>query len=185
MRPLVRGDPPPARCAIIGDHLPATSRPVTASLAPVSDIDPNAVVEVVDASFLQTLLGFNARMAALKAIAVFIPRMAPYGLRIVDFSILSIVHHNPGVTSRQLCDTLNLLPPNLVGKIAALEKRGLLLRHPHPQDGRALGLHLTAEGHAMMQEAEEHVSTLEADVAAALTPRERQTLTRLLRKVYE
>ncbi len=157
---------------------------MTAAVQRPPEPDPCAVVETVDASFLQSLLGFNARMAALRAIGAFIPRMAPYGLRIVDFSILSIVHHNPGVTSRQLCDTLNLLPPNLVGKIGAMEKRGLLRRHPHPQDGRALGLHLTAEGRALMQEAEQVVAELEDSVAAALTPAERRTLTRLLHKVY-
>jgi len=158
---------------------------VTAIPAPVSEIDPDACVEAVDASYLQTLVGFNARMAALKAIGAFIPRMAPYGLRIVDFSILSIVRHNPGVTSRQLCDALTLLPPNLVGKIATLEKRGLLVRHPHPQDGRALGLHLTREGQALMAVAEAEISALEAGIVSHLTTRERQTLTRLLRKIYE
>lgn len=157
---------------------------MTASSDSVATVDPCAAVDTVDASFLQTLLGFNARMAALKAIAAFLACMEPYRLRIVDFSILSIVHHNPGVTSRQLCDTLNLLPPNLVGKISALEKRGLLLRHPHPQDGRALGLHLTKDGYALMQEVEPLVSAQEAQVASALTPGERQTLMRLLHKVH-
>jgi len=157
---------------------------VTASSNSLATVDPCATVDTVDARFLQTLLGFNARMAALKAIAAFLACMAPYKLRIVDFSILSIVHHNPGVTSRQLCDALNLLPPNLVGKISALEKRGLLLRHPHPQDGRALGLHLTEAGCALMQEVEPLVSEQEARIASALTASERQTLMRLLLKVY-
>lgn len=157
---------------------------MTASSNFIAPADPCAAVDTVDASFLQTLLGFNARMAALKAIGVFLACMAPYRLRIVDFSILSIVHHNPGVTSRQLCDTLSLLPPNLVGKISALEKRGLLLRHPHPQDGRALGLHLTEDGYTLMQEVEPQVSSQEARITSVLTPGERQTLMRLLCKVY-
>ena len=157
---------------------------MTTSSDSVACVDPCATVDTVDARFLQTLLGFNARMAALKAIGAFLACMAPYKLRIVDFSILSIVHHNPGVTSRQLCDTLNLLPPNLVGKISALEKRGLLLRHPHPQDGRALGLHLTEAGYALMREVEPLVSAQEAKIASALTAHERQTLMRLLCKVY-
>jgi DNA-binding MarR family transcriptional regulator len=89
----------------------------------------------VDARFLQSLVGFNARMASLKIIGLFVPRMAQFGLRVVDFSILSLIRHNPGITSRQLCDALNLLPPNLVGKIGALERRGLLQRHPHPWTG--------------------------------------------------
>ena len=114
----------------------------------------------------------------------FVPRMAQFGLRVVDFSILSVIHHNPGITSRQLCAALNLLPPNLVGKIGALESRGLLARQPHPQDGRALGLHLTAEGQALMARAEAEAVALENDAAPGLTPAERRTLIRLLQKVY-
>ena len=147
--------------------------------------EASAVVDVVDTQFLETLVGYNARMAALTVIGQFVPRMAGYGLRIVDFSILSVIHHNPGVTSKQLCDALNLLPPNLVGKIGALEKAGLLRRHPHPLDGRALGLHLTEAGRQLMAQAEITASELEAEVASALTAAERRTLIRLLQKVYK
>ena len=141
-------------------------------------------VEQVDASYLQSLVGFNARMAALKIIGQFVPRMAQFGLRVVDFSILSLIHHNPGITSRQLCDAINLLPPNLVGKIGALERRGLLQRRPHPLDGRAQSLLLTAEGQALMREAESAVSQLEDEAAQALSAAERRTLIRLLQKIH-
>ena len=134
--------------------------------------------------YLETLVGYNARRAALAVIGQFVPRMAEYGLRPVDFSILSVIRHNPGITSRQLCAALALLPPNLVGKIGALESRGLLARQPHPQDGRALGLHLTAEGQALMARAEATAFQLEAQAAGALSAAERRTLLRLLQKVY-
>jgi len=154
------------------------------STADALPIIATAVVESVDTSYLETLVGYNARMAALTAIGQFVPRMAGYGLRIVDFSILSVIHHNPGITSRQLCDVLNLLPPNLVGKIDALEKRGLVRRHPHPLDGRALGLYLTEGGNELMAQAEITASELETEVASALTASERRTLIRLLQKIY-
>ena len=90
------------------------------------------VVDEVDTRYLQTLMGYNARRAALSIIEVFLERLAPYGLKPVDFSVMSTICHNPGVTSRQLCNTLNLLPPNLVGLIQSLESRGLIERKPHP-----------------------------------------------------
>ena len=65
----------------------------------------------VDTTFLESLLGYNARRAALTIIEVFLDRMSVYGLRPVDFSLLSLVSHNPGITSRQLCSTLGILPP--------------------------------------------------------------------------
>jgi DNA-binding MarR family transcriptional regulator len=142
-------------------------------------------VEEIDASFLESLIGYNARRAALAAIDRFLDGMAPFQLKPVDFSVLSLIHHNPGITSRQLCASLGLLPPNLVGMLNALEKRELLLRMPHPRDGRAMGLHLTAGGEKLMRDAEKTAATLEAQVGAHLSPGEVQTLIRLLKKVYQ
>ncbi|MBA2674951.1 MarR family winged helix-turn-helix transcriptional regulator, partial [Ramlibacter sp.] len=142
-------------------------------------------VEQVDTSFLETLLGYNTRRAWLVVSDVFQQRMAPFALRPVDLSVLSLVGRNPGITSRQLCATLGILPPNLVGLVSALEKRGLVARRPHPYDGRAVGLHLTAEGAALTAEAEGTASRLEADIANRLAPSEQRTLLRLLQKVYQ
>jgi DNA-binding MarR family transcriptional regulator len=107
-----------------------------------------------------------------------------YHLRPVDFSVLSLVVHNAGITSRQLCGTLGILPPNLVSLVAGLEKRGLIERMPHPRDGRATGLHATAAGLKLMRQAERTAAELENDAARRLTPAEKRTLLRLLHKVY-
>ena len=133
---------------------------------------------------LETLVGYNARRAWLVVSQVFAERMAAYGLKQVDFSVLSLIAHNPGATSRQLCSTLDILPPNLVSLIAAMDSRGLIERRPHPHDGRAIGLHLTPAGEELIREAERTVTQLEADASARLTARERETLIRLLQKVY-
>jgi DNA-binding MarR family transcriptional regulator len=145
---------------------------------------PALAVDAVDTRYLETLIGYNARRAALSVISLFMTRMARYELRIVDFSMLSLITHNPGITSAQLCSALNVLPPNLVGMINALARRGLIERQPHPRDGRAMGLHLTAAGHALMGDAEQTASDLELEATGRLSAAERQTLIRLLRKVY-
>ena len=99
----------------------------SASPAPAADGDKG-----IDTRYLESLLGYNARRAALAVIGVFLQRMAPFGLRPVDFSVLTLIAHNPGITSRQLCAALDILPPNLVGMIKSLDKRGLIERRPHP-----------------------------------------------------
>ena len=142
-------------------------------------------IDEVDASCVETLLGYNARRAALAVIDVFLQRMAPYKVRPVDFSVASMIVHNPGITSRQLCSTLGILPPNLVGMINALEKRGLIDKRAHPSDGRANGLHASAEGIALLQQAQAAALALEDEVASNLTASERKTLLRLLKKVYQ
>ncbi len=143
-----------------------------------------SAVDAVDTRYLQTLLGYNARRAALSIISVFLERLAVYGLKPVDFSVMSVIHHNPGVTSRQLCASLNILPPNLVGLIQSLESRGLIERKPHPTDGRAVGLHPTEKGVSLMQQAEVTAYELEIDASSKLTAHQRQTLVQLLQKIY-
>jgi DNA-binding MarR family transcriptional regulator len=157
------------------------SRKTPSSEAPAV---PAPSVEGVDTSFLRTLVGYNTRRASLAIIEVFMERMAVYDLKVVDFSVLSLVAHNPGVTSRQLCATLGVLPPNLVGLIAGLEKRGLIERRPHPSDGRAMGVHLTPAGVDLTAQAEHTAAQLEVDATARLTGAERKTLIRLLQKIY-
>ncbi len=141
-------------------------------------------VDTIDTRYLESLTGYNARRAALSVIEIFLERMAVYGFRPVDFSVMSLITHNPGITSRQLCAALNILPPNLVGMINALAQRGLVLRRPHPRDGRAVGLHLTASGQQLMQDAERTAQELESDATTRLTAAERKTLIRLLQKIY-
>ena len=142
-------------------------------------------VETVDTSYLETLVGYNARRAALVVIENFLTRMAVYDLRIVDFSVLSLITHNPGITSRQLCSQLNILAPNLVSMVNVLEKRKLIVRRPHPHDGRAMGLHITPEGLAMMRQAEKTAHQLELDSTSRLSAAERKTLLLLLKKIYK
>ena len=141
-------------------------------------------VERVDSSFLETLVGYNARRAAVFIIELFLQRMAVFQLRPVDFSVMSLIFHNPGITSRQLCTTLGILPPNLVGMVGALERRGLILRQRHAKDGRAMSLYTTDAGAALMREAEAVAVELEVDRTQGLTAAERKTLMRLLQKIY-
>lgn len=146
---------------------------------------PPPFVEKVDTRYLESLVGYNARRAALVVIEVFLERMAVYDLRPVDFSVLSLITHNPGITSRQLCTTLGILAPNLVGMVNSMEKRALITRLPHPHDGRAMGLHPTAAAEKMIEEAEKTATQLEVEMTARLSAAERKTLLQLLKKIYK
>lgn len=138
----------------------------------------------IDARFLESLIGYNARRAALAVIEQFLQHMATHDLRPVSFSVLSLIRHNPGITSSQLCAALGILPPNLVGLLKPLVKRALIERRPHPHDGRAMALHLTSTGRVMMTEAEVTATELELQATANLSKSERTTLLQLLKKVY-
>lgn len=129
-------------------------------------------------------MGYNARRAALMVMGVFKERMATYQLQPVEFSVLHLVGRNPGITSRQVCSALNIQPPNLVRLLARLHERGLIERHPHPQDARALSLALSHEGYKLLAKVEPAIAQLEIDATASLSAEERTTLIALLQKIY-
>ncbi len=146
--------------------------------------NPPQSTAAIDSSRLESLVGYNTRRVYLVIVEKFLKHMAVYNLRTVDFSILSLITHNPGITSRQLSAALSILPPNVVGMVSALEKRGLIERQPHPVDGRAVGLYLTPAGEAMVTEAENTVEQLEIEATSSLTTTERKILIRLQQKIY-
>ncbi|QCB46121.1 MarR family transcriptional regulator [Hydrogenophaga sp. PAMC20947] len=160
----------------------SAAKPATAPAQQAACTTPDAPL---DTHYLESLLGYNARRAALAVIGVFLQRMEPYGLRPVDFSVLTLIAHNPGVTSRQICTALDILPPNLVGIVKSLQSRGWIVRRPHPTDRRAQGLHLTEAGRLLQSQAQVTATQLENDAASPLTARELDTLKLLLRKVYQ
>lgn len=138
----------------------------------------------VDTSFLESLVGYNARRAVLQIIELFISRMTEHEMRPVEFSVMSLIARNPGITSSQLCDVLGMMSSNLVAMVRSLEKRKLISRKPHPNDGRATGLYPTRAGTALVQTGEKTISTLEIEATSGLTANERKTLIRLLKKIY-
>ena len=156
----------------------------SASVSPAQKARQELSVDRVDTRYLQTLLGYNARRASVALIDSFLQSVTGFDLRTVDFSVLSVIRHQPGVTSRQLCHLLNVLPPNLVGLIQSLEARGLIHRLPHPSDGRAMGLHPTPEGEALIAQAELAATDMEIERSSRLTATQRKTLLDLLQKIY-
>lgn len=139
--------------------------------------------ESVDETALQQLVGYNCRRAYLAVLEHSIQPMAELGLRRTWYSVLVLLHHNPGLSSRQICQALGVQPPNLVGLVASFEERGLIERIPDPDDARALGLYLTAAGRKLMARVEREVLRAEKRATSMLSDEERETLIRLLLRV--
>lgn len=140
--------------------------------------------EHIDTSVLEQLLGYNARRASLAVIGQFLQDMAEFDLRPVEFSVLTLIASNPGITARQICQQLALRPPNLVGLLATLVKRHLVRREPHATDRRATALYLASGAQALVDAAQSRALQSDEKALKHLSVKERQTLTELLKKVY-
>lgn len=78
---------------------------------------------------LLSLVGYNCRRSYLTIMPLFEKRMSKYGLRTVDFSVLSLLKANPNITQKRLSQAIKVSPPNLA--IRLLQKVFL-----PPREGR-------------------------------------------------
>ncbi len=143
-----------------------------------------ATTDTLDTGGIEGFIGYSVRRASLAIIENFIRRMAPLELRPVSFTLLTLVGDNPGITSSQLCVQLGIQSSNLVALVKQLLDRELIARRPHPKDGRAMGLHLTPAGRTLLKKASEVAHQADLEATGRLTEAERQTLVRLLKKIY-
>ncbi len=146
---------------------------------------PPAAAEGIETGGIEGFVGYSVRRASLAIIENFIRRMAPLELRPVSFTLLTLVAGNPGITSSQLCTLLGIQSSNLVALVKQLLDRELIARQPHPKDGRAMGLHLTPTGRSLLKKASAVAHAADLEATGHLSDAERQTLVRLLKKIYQ
>jgi len=138
----------------------------------------------VDSSFLRGLLGYNTRRATLKILDNFEKQTTSFGLKPVEFSVLSLIGHNPNISHGQLCTELALLPPNLTKVLQKLSRKHLIQKFQPESDKRAIYLKLTDTGTQQLSQLEQVVTHLERDSAAHLSDLQLEQLIQLLQKIY-
>jgi len=133
---------------------------------------------------LHHLVGYQLAQATITTTRVFVERIGEiFDLRPVEFTVLTLVHENPGVAAKQLAQALSVTPPNITMWIDKLEKRGLIERERSTTDGRAQHIRATAEGAALARKALEQVTEGEQAALESLSVAERAMLVELLNKV--
>ncbi len=109
--------------------------------------------------------------------------LAPFGLRMLTFSVLVIIADNPGLRQSQLADALSIERPNLVVVIDELEQKGLIVRNRSETDRRAYALHVTLAGGHLRKQADMAVQMHEARMTRLMSEDERVLLIDLLSRV--
>ncbi|WP_407676822.1 MarR family transcriptional regulator [Phytohabitans aurantiacus] len=107
-------------------------------------------------------------------------------LTVTQLSALTSLELGGALTPRELADVERVQPPTMTKIVAKLEDRGLVLRSPHPTDGRQVILSATESGRAVLAHHERARDEWLAARLAELTPEERDSLRRaaeILQKV--
>jgi DNA-binding MarR family transcriptional regulator len=131
------------------------------------------------ASAVGFLLAWNGQRIA----RVFAAKLEPLGLRPPHFGVMNLIESRPGISQHDLVTGAMIDPSSMVKVIDELESLGLAERRVDPNDRRKRAVHLTPAGSEMLGRARKVAMATADDVLGPLTPDERETLRRLLRKM--
>jgi DNA-binding MarR family transcriptional regulator len=124
----------------------------------------------IDFGPLEMRIGYALRRAQLAVFHDFFEAFSKLNLRPAQYSVLTVIEHNPGLPQGRVADALGIQKTNFVAMIAELERRGLVHREPSKQDRRIYALFLTRPGEKLMKKlhatAEEHEKRIEARIGA-------------------
>ena len=114
------------------------------------------------------------------------PLFARFGLQAGEFDVLATLRRSGSpyaLTPTALYEATMVTSGAMTNRLDRLEKAGLILRGPHPNDRRGIVVQLTEKGLALIDEAlTAHVAN-EHEILAGLTVAERDTLAGLLAKL--
>jgi DNA-binding MarR family transcriptional regulator len=130
-------------------------------------------------------LGYVVRRAQLAIFQRFFETFAAFDIRPAQYSVLTVIEVNPGISQAQAADALGIKRPNFVAMIDALEARGLARRVPAEDDRRFHGLYLTDDGRALMAKLHKISDTQERAIIERLGATEYRRLRDALRVVAE
>lgn len=105
--------------------------------------------------------------------------LAPLGLKVRSYSVLSLAIDEVPPTQREIAEFLQLDPSQVVALVDQLEDRGLVSRAADPRDRRAKVVAATEQGLAVYEEARGRV----VDVKRHLDPEDAETLQRVLEQL--
>jgi DNA-binding MarR family transcriptional regulator len=139
----------------------------------------------VDIGALTCLIGYMLRRAQIAVFQDVFRAFAELGIRPAQFSVLTVIAHNPGRTQSQVSAALGIKRTNFVALIDSLERRGLAERRPAPSDRRSHALHLTDAGKATVRRLNRMVDKLEAGMIRRIGRDRRIVLLELLGRLAD
>jgi DNA-binding MarR family transcriptional regulator len=94
--------------------------------------------------------------------------LSEFSLTTPQYTALSVLRANPGLSSAQLARLSFVTPQSMNEMVNALERRGLVKRTPDPASGRVLRSALTAAGSRLLRSCDAQVDVIEAEMFHAL-----------------
>lgn len=134
----------------------------------------------VDASILESKLGYQVRMADRMMSREFVQDV---GMTPVQFSVFSLVATNVNLSQAEVGEALSMDRASTMAIVHKLEDAGLIRRSIAPHDKRMHALQLTAEGKKKFPDINRRVIEHENVFSNRLTPAEQEQLLAFLSRI--
>lgn len=138
---------------------------------------PQKIATIADP--LDGTVGWELRRASVAVANALSAQIEPLGLRTSDATMLLLIGTNPGSTQTDVGRAMRVQPANMVPLINKLVSAGLVERIPGT--GRALALHLTAEGTRLFGEVKAAFARHEARITRLIPKDRREEMVETLR----
>lgn len=106
------------------------------------------------------------RQAARAASIRYDRHLEPVGLTTSQFSLLAVIHHNPGIGTQDLAEQMVMDRTTLVRAVKPLTRDGYIQQLPDAGNTRKLVFSLTAEGLRKYDEAHVHWAQAQTEFEA-------------------
>lgn len=138
----------------------------------------------LDSSQLEVWTGFLLHRVSSIARDLYSRRTEEVDLRPSQVGILQLLQGGGPMVQARIAEALGVDKPAMVALLDGLERRELVKRAPHRDDGRAILVHLSAQGGTLLNRVQELNKDATEKLFVALSPDERSALHNLLLKVY-
>ena len=98
------------------------------------------------------------------------------GLSVNQYTTLSVLDRRSGLSNAQLARRALVSPQSMNEVLLTLERRGLVRRRAHPEQGRILQTRLTAKGRRLLAACDAEVQEVEERMVGDLSPGEQAAL---------
>lgn len=163
-----------ARLTVGQNRRMPTRKPGAAELTPAGRLDEAGLTGV---------LGYQIAQAEIVTSSIYRSEVGePFGLRPVEYTVLTLIAENPGGSLARLARALAVTAPNITAMVDRLEGKGLVARTPSDEDRRSHVLNTTRKGAELVRKATQRIVAAE-QALLPLTAGERAMLLELLHKV--
>lgn len=131
----------------------------------------------------ETSVGYMTNLAGRLLVRELEQRLAPLGLSPAHMPVLLALENTAALPQKALAERAGVEQPTMTATLNRMERDGLVLRTPNPEDGRSMLVALTPLARARLPEVEKATAAINAMVLEPFSAAERGQFFSLLARI--